>query len=183
MMRKWALLFLAFLLAFAALPVLAQEEARQETVRQLNALVEEYLDAKEYIYDFEDDVFTLDFEMESSLASCTVKVYVYYDMVSVTAIPVMRVPEANRDALAKFIALANNEVFYSYFRMDYGNGWFGTRSAQLVESVLPGMEELDVLFHMPLNDLEDFGDAIAQVALAGADPQEAFIAAMAKLEE
>ncbi len=183
MMRKLFAALLACLLAFTVLPGLAQEEARQETIRQLNAMVEEFLDTKGYTYEFSDDTFILDFQMESSLASCTVKVYVYYDMVSVSAIPVMRAPEANRDALAKFIALANNEVFYSHFRMSFDTGWFGARSAQLVESVLPGMEELDVLFHMPLNDLEDFGDALAQVALTGADPQEAFAAAMAKLGE
>lgn len=48
------------------------------------------------------------------------------------------------------------------------------RSYILIESVLPGNPEIDVLLHQPLHYVEDYGDGIHKVAFAGADPHEMY---------
>lgn len=181
MAKKVLSLVLALLLCVSALPVMAQDAARAQTISQLNDLVKQFLDGMEYDYTFEDDVFYLDFNLDSSLGSAEVKVFTYYDMVSVVVVPPIKAKAQYRDLMAKYLTLANYECFYSQFRMDYRDGEFSSRSYVLVESVLPGIEELGVLFHMPLSDIENFGDGMAQVALMGVDPQTAFDEAMAAI--
>lgn len=183
MAKKLLALALSLLLCASLLPVAAQEAARAETISQLNDLVRQFLDNMEYTYTYNDNAYYLDFELDNTLGSCEVKVFIYYDMVSVVATPPIKAKAENRDLMAKYLILSNYECYYSQFRMDYSDGEFSSRSWVLVESVLPGMEELGVMFHMPINDLEDFGDGMAQVALLGADPQQAFDDTMARLNE
>jgi hypothetical protein len=181
MAKKMLTFLLAMVLLLSLFPAQAKDAARAETISQLNDLVTQYLDINGYNYDYNDNIFSMQFEMDSALGSSDVRIFVYYDMVSVTVSPPIRVKEEYRDLMAKYLTLANYECFYSQFRMDYSDGQVLSRSYVLVESVLPGMEELEVLLHMPLNDMDDFGDGLAQVALIGADPQVAFDETMAKL--
>ena len=75
--------------------------------------------------------------------------------------------------MAIFLTLVNSEIYYAQFRMDYETGQISCRSAQIIESVVPGPEEIITLLEMPVFYMSRFGDAIARVALGG-DPFEAF---------
>lgn len=167
--RLLALALAAFLLLPLAGAVM-EEEARAENVAQLNQLVEAFLNKYDYQFTMEDDVYTLEFEMDSALRSCKVEIRTYYDAVEVIAAPDISAAEANRENLALLIALLNYRLFYSQLGIRMETGFFYSRGVQLVESVIPGIEELDVLFHLALNDLEEYGDGLAEVALAGSDP-------------
>lgn len=173
-MKRMLALVLCCLLLVAALPTHAQEDSRRATIDKLNALVGDYLKSQGYRYSFEDDVYRLDFNMDSALKSSSMSIFTYFDMVSVSVWPSIRVAKNNLDKMAVFITLANNENYYSQFRMDYETGDFSCRSYLLVEETLPGQEEIDVMVSMALTDLDDFGDALAKVALMGADPHQSF---------
>lgn len=182
-MKRLLALTLCLLLVLAALPGIAEEGAKRATMDKLNALVKEYLESQKYQFDFEDDVFHLDFTLDSTLKTCSMSIFIYYDMVSVSVWPDIRVAKDNLDKMAVFMTLANNENYYSQFRMNYETGDFSCRSYQLVEKTLPGLEEIDVLVTMALTDLDDFGDALAKVALLGAEPQQAFKEIVAQIDQ
>jgi hypothetical protein len=147
-----------------------------ETIDQLTQIVEDALEQSEYIYtyDADYDAFDLEFSLNSSLASTDVTIYIYDDMVSVVAYSPLTVPSEYRDLMAKYLTLANNDMYYGQFRMDYESGDVACRSAQLVEDVLPGIGEITVLLEMPLSYMDNYGDGIAQISLSGADPDDAF---------
>lgn len=172
MMKKFSALLLALLLLLPAAFALAEDAARQEIIQQLNLTVEALLNKYEYTYEFEDDVFTLEFDLDSSLSSCEVTIRTDYDAVEVIAAADITAPEANRAKMAQYIALLNYKLFYSQFGIRLETGFFYSRGVQLVESVLPGVEELDMLLHAALGILDDYGDSLATVALTGADPFE-----------
>lgn len=182
MKRKLLAITLVLLLALSAAPAFAEEEARAETVRQLNQLVEDFIKSEGYRYDFEDDVFTLEFSLDSTLGSCTTRIRVFYDAIEVLTAPDLRIPEENREKLGTFMVMANYENFYSQFGMSMESGSFYNRSVLFVEKTLPGLEEVSVILNMSIYDLDDFGDGITKVALTGADPYEAFNEVMAKLD-
>lgn len=171
-MQRRLIALLLVLLLLPGLSMLAQDDAKAQTVAQLNKLVEDMINSNGYTYTFEDDTFTIEFNLEGALSNCSVEVRVYYDAVEVIATPSIRVPEANRVNAALYTTLANYELFYSQFGMRLETGTFYTRAVQLVETVLPGVDELFYLVHMPVNGLESYGDGFAQVALMGADPYE-----------
>lgn len=182
MKRKLLAIFLVLLLALAAVPALAEEEARAETIRQLNMLVEDFIKSEGYRYEFEDNVFTLEFSLDGTLGSCTTRIRVFYDAIEVISQPDLRVPEDNREKLSTYFLLVNHEIFYAQYGMSMDSGRCYTRSVQFVEKTMPGFEELGVILDMSIYYLEDYGDGIIKVALTGADPYEAFAEAVRKLE-
>ena len=178
-MRRILSLVLALALLAGAMPALAQDAAEREIVNQLKLLVERFLESNDYNYTNDGDSYTVEFYLDSSLGSSTVYMTVDYDSVQVLAYADIVASKANRDKMAILTTLLNWELFYTQFTMDYESGRFASRALQYVESTLPGMEEMDVIFHMALTNLDDYGDTLAQVALMGRDPFEAFEEAMA----
>lgn len=174
MMKRILVFFLALLLAVPGLVALGEEDVKAQTIRSLNALVEEFLKKNEYSYDFDDDVFLLDFTLESALSACEMEIRVYFDAIEVLCTPAVRAKEENREKLALLTTLINYDIFYGHLGMRLETGAFYSRGMQLVETVLPGIDEVGVLVHMPLNYLDDYGDGLAQVALFGADPYETY---------
>ncbi len=96
----------------------------------------------------------------------------FYDAIYISAIPDLSVPNKNLEKLSVAIALANSDVFYSQFGINFSENKFYARAVQLVEKTMPGFEELDVLFHQPMYDLEEYGDALYAVSQDGADPYD-----------
>ncbi len=174
MFKRFLVLILVILLVVPGFAGLAEEESRAQTVQALNALVEEFLKKNEYSYDFADDTFTMDFTLDSALSSCEVEIRVYYDAIEVLCTPTVRAKEENREKLALLTTLINYDIFYAHLGTKLESGTFYSRGMQLVETTLPGLEELGVLLHMPLNYLDDYGDGLAQVALFGQDPYEVY---------
>lgn len=174
MMKRMLLLFLAFLLVIPGLAALGEEDAKAQTISALNTLVEDFLRQKDYSYDFDDDVFTVDFSLDSALSTCEVEIRVYYDAIEVLCTPAVRAKEENREKLALLTTLINYDIFYSHFGTRLESGTFYSRGMQLVETTLPGLDELGVLIHEPLNNLDYYGDGLAQVALLGTDPYETY---------
>lgn len=173
-MKRLVAMLLALLLTLSGLSALAEDAARAETISQLNLVVEEMLKKYGYNYELEKDVFYMDFELESALSSAKVEIRTYYDAVEVIVTADVRATEANREKAAVYVALVNYRIFYAQLGINMDKGHIYSRGVQLVEGVLSGMEELDVLFHMALNSLDDYGDGYARVALTGADPYETF---------
>lgn len=106
------------------------------------------------------------------MKSCVVKIYVYYDALEVFAILDVTVPNKNLEKQAVAVALINDRNFYSQFGVDFDDNAFYARAVQFVEKTMPGFEELDTLFHMPMIDLERYGDVFYAVSQTGADPYE-----------
>lgn len=148
---------------------------KKQVVPQLERLVEDYLKSENYAYNYVNDKkrFDLQFNMDSLLKKVAVSVYLYHDMVSVSVYTLQDVPEEYRDNMAKLLTLINNNIFYAQFRMNYEDGALISRSYILIESVLPGAPEMNVLLHEPLNAMDDYGDAIMKV-MKGGDPAEAY---------
>ena len=173
-MKRLLVLLLVVLLGFGALGTLAEEEAKAATVAQLSDDVREFLDhyGYKYTYNNSNSSYKLEFELEGALKSCVMKIFVYYDAVEVLAIPDLTVPNKNLEKQAIASMLLNDKNFYSQFGLSFSDNVFFARSVQLVEKTLPGFEELDVLFHQPMLDLERYGDVLYAVSQEGADPYE-----------
>ena len=172
MKKLMSILALAALLLALTAPALASDQAM---IDHLVQVVEAALVEGEYVYDYdaEYEAFELEFNLDSSLKSTEVTLFVYDDMVSVSAALPLAVAEEHRDRMAVFLTLINSQIYYAQLRMDYEDGEVTCRSAQLVETVIPGAEEIYVLLEMPVAYMGIYADGIARVALGG-DPFEAF---------
>ncbi|MDI9519821.1 MAG: hypothetical protein QM308_01485 [Bacillota bacterium] len=175
-MKRFLVLLLAVILVFGALGSLAEEEANAATAAKLSDMVREFLEHYKYKYTYNDsnNSYRLEFELDGVLQSCVIKIYVYYDAIEIFTIPDLTVPEENLEKLAVAAALLNDKIFYSQFGISFKNNFIYARSVQLVKRTLPGFEELDVIFHQPMFDLERYGDALYAVSQEGANPHEEF---------
>lgn len=173
-MRKIFTLMLVCILLVSLLPGQAEEAAHQEIIDQLNLLVTTFLNKENLEFESDDDSFYVDLKLDSSLGSATAVIFVDYDMIQVMISPDLKVIPENRDKLAIFTTLLNWELFYSQFTMNYEKNRFFTRTIQYVESALPGLEEMEVLFYSAWGTLDKYGDALAQISLMGADPHQVF---------
>lgn len=150
--------------------------SEKEKIAHLKEIVQNYLDSQslKYTYDAELETFDLSYSLESTLGSCDVSLFLYDDMLSVSASPSLRVPDKNKDQVAVYITLANDNTFYAQFRMDYESGLLSCRNAQVIEDVFPSAAEVDVLLNMALYTLDQYGNGLNKVAQLGFDPHEAF---------
>ena len=150
---------------------------------QMVGLVKSFLEENEFPYEYDDYTFTVPFAVENSMEYVYMTVYIYDDMLAVSAdAPVQGTGEVF-EKMAVFAALANNEIYYAQFRveLDADKVYVSCRSCNLVEDVIPGENELFYLFAMPQSYMEDYGDGILAV-LDGGDPYEAFEACQAAVD-
>ena len=150
---------------------------------QMVGLVKSFLEENEFPYEYDDYRFTVPFAVENSMEYVYITVYIYDDMLAVSAdAPVQGTGEVF-EKMAVFAALANNEIYYAQFRveLDADKVYVSCRSCNLVEDVIPGENELFYLFAMPQSYMKDYGDGILAV-LDGGDPYEAFEACQAAVD-
>ena len=178
-MKKMIVFLLAALLTLSFSAALA-DSAPMSKEDQMVGLVKSFLEENEFPYEYDDYRFTVPFAVENSMEYVYMTVYIYDDMLAVSAdAPVQGTGEVF-EKMAVFAALANNEIYYAQFRveLDEDNVYVSCRSCNLVEDVIPGENELFYLFAMPQSYMEDYGDGILAV-LDGGDPYEAFEACQA----
>ena len=171
-----ALLTLSFSAALADSVPMSKED-------QMVALVKSFLEENEFPYEYDDYTFTVPFAVDNSMEYVYMTVYIYDDMLAVSAdAPVLGTGDVF-EKMAVFAALANNEIYYAQFRveLDADKVYVSCRSCNLVEDVIPGENELFYLFAMPQSYMEDYGDGILAV-LDGGDPYEAFEACQAEVD-
>ena len=171
-----ALLTLSFSAALADSVPMSKED-------QMVGLVKSFLEENEFPYEYDDYTFTVPFAVENSMEYVYMTVYIYDDMLAVSAdAPVLGTGDVF-EKMAVFAALANNEIYYAQFRveLDADKVYVSCRSCNLVEDVIPGENELFYLFAMPQSYMEDYGDGILAV-LDGGDPYEAFEACQAAVD-
>ena len=181
-MKKIIAFLLAALLTLSFSAALA-DSAPKSKEDQMVGLVKSFLEENEFPYEYDDYTFTVPFAVENSMEYVYMTVYIYDDMLAVSAdAPVQGTGEVF-EKMAVFAALANNEIYYAQFRveLDADNVYVSCRSCNLVEDVIPGENELFYLFAMPQSYMEDYGDGILAV-LDGGDPYEAFEACQAAVD-
>ena len=171
-----ALLTLSFSTVFADSVPMSKED-------QMVGLVKSFLEENEVPYEYDDYTFTVPFAVENSMEYVYMTVYIYDDMLAVSADAPVQGTGDIFEKMAVFTTLANNEIYYAQFRLDLDGDEFyiSCRSCNLVEDVLPGENELFYLFAMPHSYMEDYGDGIVAV-LSGGDPYEAFEACQAAVD-
>lgn len=186
--RLIAMLLCLVMVWAAALPAMGAELttdlSNEQRVGKLAELFRSFIAEKQfksYDYDEEQERFSGKFSLDSALGECTVFAYIYYDMLSIRAWAAVKVPAGKRDNMAKFLTMANNEVYYSHFLMDYETGEVSSRGVQLIEEVFPTLAEIDVLHAMAVQNLDDWGNGIARVA-TGADPVATFEETLKEIE-
>ena len=181
-MKKMIVFLLAALLTLSFSAALA-DSAPMSKEDQMVGLVKNFLEENEFPYEYDDYTFTVPFAVENSMEYVYMTVYIYDDMLAVSAdAPVQGTGEVF-EKMAVFAALANNEIYYAQFRveLDADKVYVSCRSCNLVEDVIPGENELFYLFAMPQSYMEDYGDGILAV-LGGGDPYEAFEACQAAVD-
>lgn len=181
-MKKMIVFLLAALLTLSFSAALA-DSAPMSKEDQMVGLVKSFLEENEFPYEYDDYTFTVPFAVENSMEYVYMTVYIYDDMLAVSAdAPVQGTGEVF-EKMAVFAALANNEIFYAQFRveLDADKVYVSCRSCNLVEDVIPGENELFYLFAMPQSYMKDYGDGILAV-LDGGDPYEAFEACQAAVD-
>ena len=173
-MKKMIAFLLVALLTLFFSATLA-DSAPMSKEDQMVGLVKSFLEENEFPYEYDDYTFTVPFAVENSMEYVYMTVYIYDDMLAVSAdAPVEGTGEVF-EKMAVFAALANSEIYYAQFRveLDADKVYVSCRSCNLVEDVIPGENELFYLFAMPQSYMEDYGDGILAV-LDGGDPYEAF---------
>lgn len=181
-MKKMIAFLLAALLTLSFSAALA-DSAPMSNEDQMVDLVKSFLEENEFPYEYDDYTFTVPFAVENSMEYVYMTVYIYDDMLAVSAdAPVEGTGEVF-EKMAVFAALANNEIYYAQFRveLDADKVYVSCRSCNLVEDVIPGENELFYLFAMPQSYMEDYGEGILAV-LDGGDPYEAFEACQAAVD-
>ena len=182
-MKKMIAFLLVALLTLSFSATLA-DSAPMSKEDQMVGLVKSFLEENEFPYEYDDYTFTVPFAVENSMEYVYMTVYIYDDMLAVSAdAPVEGTGEVF-EKMAVFAALANSEIYYAQFRveLDADKVYVSCRSCNLVEDVIPGENELFYLFAMPQSYMEDYGDGILAV-LDGGDPYEAFEACQAAVDE
>ena len=181
-MKKMIAFLLVALLTISFSAALA-DSAPMSKEDQMVGLVKSFLEENEFPYEYDDYTFTVPFAVENSMEYVYMTVYIYDDMLAVSAdAPVQGTGEVF-EKMAVFAALANNEISYAQFRveLDADKVYVSCRSCNLVEDVIPGENELFYLFAMPQSYMKDYGDGILAV-LDGGDPYEAFEACQAAVD-
>ena len=181
-MKKMIAFLLVALLTLSFSATLA-DSAPMSKEDQMVGLVKSFLEENEFPYEYDDYTFTVPFAVENSMEYVYMTVYIYDDMLAVSAdAPVEGTGEVF-EKMAVFAALANSEIYYAQFRveLDADKVYVSCRSCNLVEDVIPGENELFYLFAMPQSYMEDYGDGILAV-LDGGDPYEAFEACQAAVD-
>ena len=178
-MKKTIAFLLIALLTLSFSAALA-DSAPKNKEDQMVGLVKGFLEENEFPYEYDDYTFTVPFAVENSMEYVYITVYIYDDMLAVSADAPVQGTGDVFEKMAVFAALANNEIFYAQFRveLDADKVYVSCRSCHLVEDVIPGKNELFYLFAMPQSYMEDYGDGILAV-LDGGDPYEAFEACQA----
>ena len=175
---------IAFLLALLMLLTLAgaalAASVPMDKEDQMVGLVKSFLEENEFPYEYDDYTFTVPFAVENSMEYVYMTVYIYDDMLAVSADAPVQGTGDIFEKMAVFTTLANNEIYYAQFRveLDADKVYVSCRSCNLVEDVIPGENELFYLFAMPHRYMEEYGDGILAV-LNGGDPYEAFEACQA----
>ena len=175
---------IAFLLALLMLLTLADaalaSSVPMDKEDQMVGLVKSFLEENEFPYEYDDYTFTVPFAVENSMEYVYMTVYIYDDMLAVSADAPVQGTGDIFEKMAVFTTLANNEIYYAQFRveLDADKVYVSCRSCNLVEDVIPGENELFFLFAMPHRYMEEYGDGILAV-LNGGDPYEAFEACQA----
>ena len=178
---------IAFLLALLMLLTLAgaalASSVPMDKEDQMVGLVKGFLEENEFPYEYDDYTFTVPFAVENSMEYVYMTVYIYDDMLAVSADAPVQGTGDIFEKMAVFTTLANNEIYYAQFRveLDADKVYVSCRSCNLVEDVIPGENELFYLFAMPQSYMKDYGDCILTV-LDGGDPYEAFEACQAAVD-
>ena len=176
-MKKTIAFLLIALLTLSFSAALA-DSAPKSKEDQMVGLVKGFLEENEFPYEYDDYTFTVPFAVENSMEYVYMTVYIYDDMLAVSADAPVQGTGDVFEKMAVFAALANNEIYYAQFRVELD---VSCRSCNLVEDVIPGENELFYLFAMPQSYMEDYGDGILAV-LDGGDPYEAFEACQAAVD-
>ena len=181
-MKKTIAFLLIALLTLSFSAALA-DSAPKSKEDQMVGLVKNFLEENEFPYEYDDYMFTVPFAVKNSMEYVYMTVYIYDDMLAVSADAPVQGTGDVFEKMAVFAALANNEIFYAQFRVepDADKVYVSCRSCNLVEDVNPGKNELFYLFAMPQSYMEDYGDGILAV-LDGGDPYEAFEACQAAVD-
>ena len=146
---------IAFLLALLMLLTLAgaalASSVPMDKKDQMVGLVKSFLEENEFPYEYDDYTFTVPFAVENSMEYVYMTVYIYDDMLAVSADAPVQGTGDIFEKMAVFTTLANNEIYYAQFRveLDADKVYVSCRSCNLVEDVIPGENELFFLFAMP----------------------------------
>ena len=157
----------------------------EDTVVMLEQIVRSALDSAmiEYDYDAENQWFDMSFDLKSALGSTDVTIFLYHDMICVSAYSPLQVTDEAFESMAVFTTLANSQIFYGHFTLNYNYGVLSCDSSNVIESVLPSEDEVLTLVYMPVNYMDVFGGGIAAVCNEGANPYDAFEDCLSLLEK
>ena len=182
-MKKITAFLLAMLLTLAFSTAAFADSVPMNSEDQMVNLVKNFLDKEEYTYEYDDYTFTMQFSVGGALEYAYLTVYVYDDMLAVSADAPVLGGEEVFEKMAVFTTLVNNELYYAQFRVNRDDGklYISCRSCNLVEDVIPGENELYYLIGEPLLYMAEYGDGINAV-INGGDPYEAFEACQAAVE-
>lgn len=179
-MRRILTLLLAMCMLTAAGTALAEDTVSllEKTVR--SALDSAYID---YEYDAANQWFDMSFDLSGALGSTDVTIFLYHDMICVSAYSPLQVTDEAFESMAVFTTLANSQIFYGHFTLNRNFGVLSCDSSNVIESVLPSEDEVLTLVYMPVNYMDVFGQGIASVCNEGANPYDAFQDCLSLLEK
>lgn len=137
-MKKTIAFLLIALLTLSFSTALA-DSAPKSKEDQMVGLVKGFLEENEFPYEYDDYTFTVPFAVENSMEYVYMTVYIYDDMLAVSADAPVQGTGDVFEKMAVFAALANNEIYYAQFRveLDADKVYVSCRSCNLVETLSP----------------------------------------------
>ena len=159
----------------AAPPEPAASPAPPERIPALYAAVKAALDNNDFYYSYNEDVdtFYLEVRLEGTLSTGQVDIALYDDMITFVCRPQIRVREEYRDQMAALQSRINWNRSFAQLQMDYSDGTILSYGYLIAENVIPGPEEVGIRLYFTIDMLEEFGDAIAKVAMLGVKAEKA----------
>ena len=170
------LLVIAFIVAFGfSATAETANMSKDERINKLRDIVQSFIDEEslDLTYDSENQWFTGNFDSESKLGKFDLDILLFDDMVTILAVPSLKIPEEYKSNMAVFIALLNNDLFYSHFNMDFKRSEIESFSSHVVDKVFPTTEEISSLFFSTVVSLNNYGDYFNMVA-NGEDPYQIY---------
>ncbi len=154
-------------------------------VEDLKQVVDSFLDEAGYNYEYKEDQgrYDLTFTLDNKLGKTDVYIFLYDDMLSVTADCPLYVTEDQFEKAAIFTTLANNDMYYGQFRIDKTYGLISCRTCNVIEDVLPDAAVVDTLVYEAVYYMDYYGDGLAAICAADADPYETYDSIATPVEE
>ena len=146
----------------------------REHSRPLANVVKDYLDSQNWRYQFEaeDGKFLFGLNIDSRIQTVNFVIYVTNHGFTVYGYPTLKADTETMTRVAEYLIMANYGLPYGNFELDFTDGEVRFKSSLYCGSTLPPLDIVEFVVDAPARLWSTYGNGLAAVIMAGADPRE-----------